>query len=95
MKKKKYYIQLLISPELNNILWLKERGCGYTVDIDNAGKYTKDEFEDVLKECNAAIMWECDYIDKQSYRTVDKYGMDTTKSVMWLGKKKSEKKNGK
>jgi len=46
----------------NALIWWKEGRNGYTCDINNAHKFTKEEAESVCKRPQDTA-YECDYID--------------------------------
>jgi hypothetical protein len=46
----------------NAVLWWGKDGRGYTTEIENAGKYTKEETDKII-ERPEDIAWECEYVD--------------------------------
>ena len=46
----------------NALIWWREGGKGYTSDIREAGKYTKDRAENICKRPQDTA-YKCDYID--------------------------------
>jgi hypothetical protein len=60
MKEKLYYIQNGYVG--NAILWWGKESRGYTTDINQAGKYTKEEAKRIIQRPED-IAWECSHID--------------------------------
>lgn len=46
----------------NAVAWWAKESKGYTTDINNAGKYTREEAEGIIQRPQD-IAWRCDYID--------------------------------
>jgi hypothetical protein len=46
----------------NAILWWAIDSKGYTTDLRNAGKYTHEQAQGIIKRPQD-IAWECDYVD--------------------------------
>lgn len=68
---KLYYIQNGWEMNGNTMVWWRPNSCGYTLNINQAGKYTKeDALERITREED--IAWECDYVDSCSmgYRVI-------------------------
>ena len=38
-----YYIRHVATPVGNSVLWWKPKSCGYTVDLNRAGKYSAEK----------------------------------------------------
>ena len=79
-KEELYYIQ---NGYLGNaILWWRKNSCGYTVNIKNAGKYTRDKTIAIINNRpNKDSAWLCSYIDnnvKAQVLTVENNNLDNS-----------------
>ena len=79
-KKELYYIQYGYLG--NAILWWRKNSCGYTVNIKNAGKYTRDKTIAIINNRpNKDSAWLCSYIDnnvKAQVLTVENNNLDNS-----------------
>lgn len=62
MKKEFYYIQNGYVG--NAVAWWGINSCGYTTDIEKAGKYSKSDAQSICRDQKEARAWESNYIDK-------------------------------
>ena len=66
----------------NAILWWGKNSSGYTVNIKNAGKYTKDKAIAIINNRpNKDLAWLCSYIDnnvKAQVLTVENNNLDNS-----------------
>lgn len=67
----KFYIQNTSNYIGNCMMWWALESRGYTSNIENAHKYTKEEAVAICRGSERARMWPCDYIDKHTTKVVD------------------------
>lgn len=54
----KYYLQNVSAGFCGNApFWWAKDDCGYTVDIDNAKLFTKEEAESIIKSTKSSHRW--------------------------------------
>lgn len=66
-----FYIQDTRQYVGNNVLWWKPDGNGYTTNIAEAGKYTRDQAKSLMESRDTDFAWPTSYIDKKTRLTVD------------------------
>jgi hypothetical protein len=79
---RKYYIQNGFVG--NSVLWWAEKSNGYTTDIRKAGRYTKEQAENITKRPQD-IAWPCSYIDSHTEalkHVIDGQYLDREKSII-------------
>lgn len=78
-----FYIQDRRSYVGNSVLWFGPNNRGYTIDIDKAGKYSKEEIIDLFKngKRETDIIWPADEVENNIKRHVDSQYLDRSKIV--------------
>lgn len=65
--RKLYYIQYGWEGDGNTMVWWGPGGCGYTTNLNQAGKYTREEVLGYITR-DEDTAWECEYVDSWSSR---------------------------
>ena len=67
----KYYIRDSRQYVGNCLLWWRKDKCGYTTNLDDAGRFTKEEAEKICLNRDTDVMYLVDDIDNIAERHVD------------------------
>jgi len=59
---KKYYIRTE-GFSGNSLIWWRPNSGGYTTDLNKAGKYTKEEAENICRKSQTETAYECEKVD--------------------------------
>lgn len=78
-----FYVQDRRSYVGNSVVWFGPNNQGYTIDMDKAGKYSK---EDIIKlfgkdKRETDIIWPADEVEKNIRKHVDSQYLDRTKII--------------
>jgi hypothetical protein len=81
-----YYIQDTRTYVGNAILWWGKDSCGYTTDITQAGKYTKNQAKDICRR-KTDRAWLCSHVESNIKQYVDMQYLNIKYARGWHGKK--------
>jgi hypothetical protein len=82
MAEELYYIQDTRTYVGNAVMWWGKESAGYTTDIMKAGKYTKQEAQDICKR-KTDRAWPCSYVDSKMRYYVDMQLLEHKFSRQW------------
>lgn len=86
-KQKLYYIQRIGEYLGNALTWWRPNGCGYTANINDAGKYDAKYASQIINTSTRDVAWTCDYIDnnlKARITIIDAQYIDNSQQIKTL-----------
>lgn len=61
----------------NAMLWWRQNGAGYTTNIDEAHKFTREEAYNYHRARKTDVPWNADHVDAKALKVADRQYLDT------------------